>query len=383
MSTMKEENKKKSNVPNLRFPEFEGEWKKKKLGDIANITGGGTPNTDIEEYWNGEIHWFTPSEIKSAYVDKSVRTITELGLVKSSAKLLPAGAILLTTRATIGEVAIAQKECCTNQGFQSLVVNDGINNIFIANWIKQNKNELTKRAKGSTFAEISKSEVEKIPLVIPNTDEQNKIAKFLTLLDERIATQNKIIEDLKLLKNTIRHTLFTQLEKSDTETKLIKDVLDYEQPLKYIVGNTEYQNNSVLTPVLTANKAFILGYTSEKNNIYGKGECIIFDDFTMDLKYVDFPFKIKSSAIKILTPKSRIILKYIYEYLCFLNLVSNDHKRHYISEVESISIYVPLIGMQNTFSNLLSALDKKIQGESYYLNLLLSQKYYLLRHIFV
>lgn len=183
--------------------------------------------------------------------------------------------------------------------------------------------------------------------------------------------------------NTIRHTLFTQLEKSDTETKLIKDVLDYEQPLKYIVGNTEYQNNSVLTPVLTANKAFILGYTSEKNNIYGKGECIIFDDFTMDLKYVDFPFKIKSSAIKILTPKSRIILKYIYEYLCFLNLVSNDHKRHYISEVESISIYVPLIGMQNTFSNLLSALDKKIQGESYYLNLLLSQKYYLLRHIFV
>lgn len=380
---MKEENKKKGNVPNLRFPEFEGEWKKKKLGDIANITGGGTPNTDIEEYWNGEIHWFTPSEIKSAYVDKSVRTITELGLVKSSAKLLPAGAILLTTRATIGEVAIAQKECCTNQGFQSLVVNDGINNIFIANWIKQNKNELTKRAKGSTFAEISKSEVEKIPLVIPNTDEQNKIAKFLTLLDERIATQNKIIEDLKLLKSTIRHTLFTQIDKSNHKAKRIKYILDYEQPTKYIVENVDYQNDVSLIPVLTANKAFVLGYTSENYGIYDKGDCIIFDDFTMDLKYVNFPFKVKSSAIKILTSKSNVNLKYIFEYLSFLDLTSNDHKRHYISEVESMPIYVPEVEMQNIFSNLFSVLDEKIVLESHHYNLLIAQKQYLLSQLFI
>lgn len=183
--------------------------------------------------------------------------------------------------------------------------------------------------------------------------------------------------------STIRHTLFTQLEKSDTETKLIKDVLDYEQPSKYIVGNTDYQNNSVLTPVLTANKAFILGYTSEKNNIYDKGECIIFDDFTMDLKYVDFPFKLKSSAIKILTPKPGVNLKYIYEYLCFLNLTSSDHKRHYISEIMSKSIYVPIIYKQNTFSNLFSTIDKKNGTESDYLNLLLSHKYYLLSHLFV
>ncbi|MDR0682174.1 MAG: restriction endonuclease subunit S, partial [Dysgonamonadaceae bacterium] len=194
----------------MRFPEFQGEWEEKKLGEVAEIIGGGTPDTTIEKYWNGEIQWFTPSEIKSAYVDKSERTITELGLVKSSAKLLPAGAVLITTRATIGEVAIAQKECCTNQGFQSLVVNDGINNIFIANWIKQNKNELTKRAKGSTFAEISKSEVEKIPLVIPNTDEQNKIAKFLSLLDERISTQNKIIEQYKSLIKGLNERLFSR-----------------------------------------------------------------------------------------------------------------------------------------------------------------------------
>lgn len=178
----------------MRFPEFEGEWVEVTLRKIAKVIGGGTPNTSIEEFWNGEVQWFTPSEIKSMYVNKSERTITELGLTKSSAKLLPVGTVLITTRATIGEVAIANKECCTNQGFQSLVVNEGINNIFIANWIKQNKNELIKRAKGSTFAEISKSEIQTIPISIPNSDEQNKIASFLSLLDERIETQNKIIE---------------------------------------------------------------------------------------------------------------------------------------------------------------------------------------------
>ena len=183
--------------------------------------------------------------------------------------------------------------------------------------------------------------------------------------------------------STIRHTLFTQLDKSNTETKLIENILGYEQPTKYIVGNTDYQNDSELTPVLTANKAFILGYTSEKDGIYDKGKCIIFDDFTMDLKYVDFHFKVKSSAIKILTPKSGVNLKYIYEYLCFLNLVSNDHKRHYISEVESIPIYVPQIDIQNTFSNLFSALDKKIRVESCYNDLLNAQKQYLLCQLFI
>src|SRR5690606_25927047 len=127
------------NVPNLRFPSFEEEWKFTKFGEIAQIIGGGTPETNIEEYWNGDIQWFTPTEVKSNFVTKSNRTITELGLKKSSAKLLPKGTILLTTRATIGEVAIATQECTTNQGFQSLIVNKEAKNIFISNWIKQNK----------------------------------------------------------------------------------------------------------------------------------------------------------------------------------------------------------------------------------------------------
>ena len=356
---------------------------KKIIREVAEVIGGGTPDTTIQEYWNGDIQWFTPSEIKSDYVSKSERTITKLGLDKSSAKLLPIGTILLTTRATIGEVAIAKKKCATNQGFQSLVVKENVDKIFIANWIKQNKKELIKKANGSTFTEISKSEIERIPILLPAILEQEKIGQFLSLLDERITTQNKIIEDLKILKSTIRHTLFTQLDKFNTETKLIKDVLDYEQPTNYIVDNTDYQDNSSLTPVLTANKAFILGYSSEKKGIYDKGDCIIFDDFTMDLKYVDFPFKVKSSAIKILKSKYGVNLKYVFEYLSFLNLKSNDHKRHYISEIESIHIPVTKFERQNDIANLFFAMDKKITIESSYKKLFLSQKQYLLSNLFV
>ncbi|SHG38944.1 Restriction endonuclease S subunit [Dysgonomonas macrotermitis] len=232
-------------------------------------------------------------------------------------------------------------------------------------------------------ANVSTKDIESFIISVPKLKEQEKIGKFLSLIDERIETQNKIIEDLKLLKSTIRHTLFTQIDKSSHKAKRIKYILDYEQPTKYIVENVDYQNDVSLIPVLTANKAFVLGYTSEDYSIYDKGDCIIFDDFTMDLKYVNFPFKVKSSAIKILTSKSNVNLKYIFEYLSFLDLTSNDHKRHYISEVESMPIYVPEVEMQNIFSNLFSVLDEKIVLESHHYNLLIAQKQYLLSQLFI
>ena len=100
------------NAPNLRFPEFDGEWRETSIGDVADVIGGGTPDTTVSSYWDGDISWFTPTEIgQIKYVRKSKRTISEKGLCNSSAKLLPHGAILLTTRATIGEASIALNTC--------------------------------------------------------------------------------------------------------------------------------------------------------------------------------------------------------------------------------------------------------------------------------
>lgn len=196
----------------VRFKDEDGKdfgaWEEKTISELATIIGGGTPETGNDEYWNGNIQWFTPTEIKDKYTAKSIRTITPLGLKKSSAKLLPTGTLLLTTRATIGEVSISTEECATNQGFQSLVSKSGNNNVFLYNWITLNKYQLVQRANGSTFPEISKSEIEKIPLSVPGYEEQTKIANFLSAIDDKIGLVGKEIEGMERWKKGLLEEMF-------------------------------------------------------------------------------------------------------------------------------------------------------------------------------
>ena len=373
---------KKLNVPNLRFPEFQGEWEKTKIGDIAIVVGGGTPDTKTSQYWNGKIQWFTPSEIgRNKYVYNSVRTISEEGLNKSSAKFLPIGTILLSSRATVGECSINKKECTTNQGFQSLIPKENISNEFVYYLIQTKRKDLIRKSCGSTFLEISANEVRKIVVSIPTIKEQDKIAKLLSLLDERIATQNKIIDKLQSLIKGIRNDVFGNLRKNIGFNAVVGDVLDYEQPQSYIVEDTEYTNEG--TPVLTANKAFVLGYTSETNGIYDKGDCIIFDDFTLDCKYVDFPFKVKSSAIKILTAKNKELLRYTFEFLKYLDLSTEEHKRHYIAETQNQEIILPTEQMVKTIAHIFSTLSLRMETAVKQRNVFEKQKQYLLRQMFI
>ena len=353
--------------------------------DVAYVVGGGTPDTTIPEYWDGKIQWFTPSEIgKSKYISESERKITQSGLDNSSAKILPQGAILLSTRATIGECSIALKECSTNQGFQSLISKNNYNSEFVYYLMQTKKKELKRNACGSTFLEISANEVRKIKCRVPKITEQNKISQLLSLIDQRIATQNKIIEDLKKLMFAIRDKELNVIRKRYGLNRQILELLDYEQPSRYIVSNTKYSDDSNLIPVLTANKAFILGYTDEPFGIYDKGQCIILDDFTLDCKLVDFAFKIKSSAIKILTSKNGISLRYVYEYLNHIGLETTEHKRHYISEIEPMLIAYPDNNeVVISFCDLMDKFDQKIEIENKYLQSLLAQKVYLLSNMFI
>jgi type I restriction enzyme S subunit len=229
---------------------------------------------------------------------------------------------------------------------------------------------------------ISVEEWLKLSTSLPSVEEQKKISAFLSLLDERIATQIKIIEDLKKLKSAIRAKLFSQIETSCESNIQIRDMLNYEQPSEYIVQSTEY-SDEYETPVLTANKAFILGYTDEKFGIYDKGECIILDDFTMDVKYVSFPFKVKSSAIKILTPKPGVDLYFLYEYIQCMCLVAEEHKRHYISEIEPMVVACPTFEEQQNISNLLRSFDSKIECANRELILYNKQKQHLLSQMFI
>ena len=196
----------------IRFKREDGssfpDWQEKTVGDIASIVGGGTPDTSKPEFWNGNIPWFTPSEIKKKYLAESLRMISQEGLKNSSAKLLPKGTLLLSTRATVGEVGISLEESTTNQGFQSLIVKAIHSNEFWYYWILNNKKQFLRRAAGSTFLEISKSSMLGIKVASPSFLEQQKIASFLTAIDTKLDAVNQQISLTEQFKKGLLQQMF-------------------------------------------------------------------------------------------------------------------------------------------------------------------------------
>ena len=343
-------------------------WSVKKLGEIGTFVSGGTPDTEKAEYWNGDIVWLTPSEItklKTRFVSDSERKITKLGLKNSSAVLLPKNSLIICTRATIGDCCINTKEVSTNQGFKNLIPNNNCTD-FLYYLISIHKSDLIRRACGSTFLEISKHDIEKLKYVFPPLAEQEKIAEILSCWDEGIEKLSALIEKKKIQKKALMQQLLTGKHRLKGFKKPWIDVdlasiLQYEQPSKYLVDEVLIYNKSKI-PVLTANKAFILGSTNDTEGVYNKGDCIIFDDFTTDIKYVDFPFKIKSSAIKILTPlKSETNLKFVFEQMKRLKYPLGGHKRYYLSEFQYLPISLPCPAEQKAIADILSKSDEEIE----------------------
>ena len=373
------------NVPHLRFPEFSGEWDSFKLVELGKFIGGGTPSSSNLSFWTGSIPWISSSDIKEDNINNiSIsRYITEDAIEKSATKYCPAPVILIVSRVGVGKVALSHTSLCTSQDFCN-IIDIKCHPVFLSYNLLRTMKRKSREVQGTSIKGITSDELQKIRVFIPkNKDEQNKISNLLTLLDERIATQNKIIEDLKKLKSAIRKKMFSLLKDEYTESFEINQLLDYEQPTAYIVANDEYSTDTSLTPVLTANKGFILGYTDEKFGIYQKGECIIFDDFTMDAKYVSFPFKVKSSAIKILTAKPNVNLRFMFEYLSYWELKSEGHKRHYISEIASLVIELPSKERQSIIASLMTSLNSKLDIEAKTKIRYEEQKRYLLSQMFI
>ena len=202
--------KEKRRVPKLRFPGFTEDWEQRKLGDIATITGGGTPSTNISEYWNGDIDWYSPVEIgENRYVSGSTRKITKLGLEKSSAKILPVGTVLFTSRAGIGNTAILQAEGCTNQGFQSITPNSkALDTYFLYTMTPKLKRYGEVTGAGSTFVEVSGKQMEQMNLMIPSLEEQKCVSQIFKAMDDSITLHQRKLEHLNLKKKALLQKLF-------------------------------------------------------------------------------------------------------------------------------------------------------------------------------
>ena len=371
--------KKVLNVPNLRFPEFTEEWKKVRVSNLLDFYPTNSLSWEQLDYSNGQI-----KNLHYGLIHKGLPT-----MVDASSDLLPYIKEEIVPKSYTlfkeGDVSFADASEDTNDVAKAIEILNcngqqivsGLHTIHGRDNTDQTvigykgyafasesfHKQIRRIAQGTKVFSVSVRNFDETYIGVPSKDEQAKIAKLLIAIDKRIATQNKIIEDLKKLKSAIRKRIFTSLKNEHTENYEINQLLAYEQPSAYIVANDEYSADTTLTPVLTANKGFVLGYTDEDFGIYQKGECIIFDDFTMDAKYVSFPFKVKSSAIKILTAKLNVNLRFMFEYLSYLGLKSEEHKRHYISEIASLVIELPSKEKQNRIANLMTSLDNKLALE--------------------
>lgn len=210
-------------------------------------------------------------------------------------------------------------------------------------------------------------EFKKFIFPIPPKIEQQKIAEVLITWNNAISIQSKLIKTKEELKKGLKQKLlsgeirFYGFEDKWEFTKL-GDLLDYIQPTQYLVANKDY-DDSYKTPVLTAGKTFILGYTKEEHGIFIDDlPVIIFDDFTTATKFVDFPFKAKSSAMKILKAKNKDVnIKLVFQMMQMINYSAYDHKRYWISEYQELEIKLPSLKEQQKIAEVLSTSDKEIE----------------------
>lgn len=396
MTDIQKENKSGGKVPNLRFPEFEGEWKVKKLGEVAtNFMYGMNAAATV---YDGENQY-----IRITDIDERTRLFTPNPLSSPDGELedkylLEKGDILFArTGASVGK-SYLYSEKDGKIFFAGFLIRLNVKTenpyfIFSQTLTEKYQKWVLTMSMRSGQPGINAEEYKLLSIVIPSIQEQEKISSFLLLIDERIQTQNKIINDLKTLKTATAKKIFSQElrfkddkgnEFLEWENILLGDTLDYEQPTNYLVSSTEY-DDSFETPVVTAGKTFILGYTDDKNGVFEKEKLpvIIFDDFTTASQFVDFPFKAKSSAMKILKAKNDTNIRFIFEALQMINYEVGGHGRHWISVFSNLSIFVPSFPEQTKIANFLSAIDSKIDMENQLLQKLEEQKKYLLQNMFV
>ena len=200
-----------SSYPEIRFKGFTDPWEQRKLGDIADIVGGGTPSTGNQSYWDGDIDWYAPAEIADQiYANSSQKKITSLGYENSSAKMLPPGTVLFTSRAGIGKTAILTRKGCTNQGFQSIVPHRGeLDSYFIFSRTEELKRYGELVGAGSTFVEVSGKHMAVMELMMPPTmREQQTIGDFFQQLDHLITLHQRELEKLQNIKKSMLEKMF-------------------------------------------------------------------------------------------------------------------------------------------------------------------------------
>lgn len=300
------------------------DWKLVKLSDIGKIISGGTPSTAISEYWKGNINWIAPSDLtgyKNIKIKSGKKSITELGLKKSSAKLMPKGSVLFSSRAPIGYTVIADDELCTNQGFKSIIPHDFVNNLYIYYFLKASKQEAEKVASGTTFKEISLRSFSELSFPLPPLETQQVI---VSKIEELFSELDKGIEDLKTAQQQLKTYRQSVLKWAfEGKKKLpIGDLFDFvgggtpsKQNPDYWVGDIpwasvkdikgEYLNDTI-------DRISDEGLKNSSANIADKGEVILITRISPGKAIITNIKTAINQDLKVVRPKFETTSKFIF-----------------------------------------------------------------------
>ena len=385
---------KKLNVPNLRFKEFQGEWEKCKLGDYGKVVTGNTPPTkDIENYENGTYLWASPADLGT------IKSITETKTMLSAqgfskTRTLPKGSVLVTCiGSTIGKTGMATKEMSTNQQINSIVVNDNNDNEFVYYAIQSAFPRYLSSIAVQAVPIISKSAFELLPNNRPYLQEQKKIGRFLSMLDERIATQNKIIEDLKKLKCAIIEKVYSEIQGKEYSYGQLFDVINER--------NKQMEYSNILSA--SQEKGMVnrddlnLDIQFERSNI-NTYKIVRKGDYVIHLRSFQggFAFSDKlgvcSPAYTILRPNSLLEYGYLSNYFTSQRFIKSlvlvtygirDGRSINVDEWLRMKITIPPKEHQQYIVKVIGTFERKIEDEEAYAAQLSIQKQYLLRQMFI
>lgn len=268
---------------------------------------------------------------------------------------------------TRGTAAYNYISLCTNQSIAAILPNDKYDSLYLYYVVDSKYDYLRLLSSGDGGrGGLNKNLLNSLEIVFPKTiAEQRAIAEALSDIDGLIAALDKKIAKKRLIKQGAMQQLLTGKKRLPGFTdswveKKLGEILDYEQPQPYLVVSTDYVDSGI--PVLTAGKSRILGYTTEQFGIYNKLPVIIFDDFTTDSKYISYPFKVKSSAMKVLSLKNNDYdLRLVYELMQQIDFPLKDHQRYWISEYSQLTISIPKDREEQTaIATILTDMDKEI-----------------------
>lgn len=385
-------------VPKLRFPGFKGEWEEKRLGEVGKfLRGGGISKEEISGF--GKYPCIRYGELYTEY-DEVINIVKSRTNISPDLSLFSAENDLLIPSSGETALDIASVSCLKDG---QVLIGGDVNvirlirdqcGIFFAYYLSNIKNkDISKLSQGHSVVHLYSSHLKSLKVNIPIVEEQQKIAEFLESVDkmtENLKTQKEFLESYKkgimqkIFSQEIRFKDENGKEFPKWEEKRLGDCLDYEQPTNYIVRDTEYDDGYKI-PVLTAGKTFILGYTNETDNIFGVDNLpvIIFDDFTTTSQFVTFPFKVKSSAMKILFAKNDVDIRFIFEAMQQIKYEIGGHGRHWISKFANIKISIPSSQEQNKISDFLTSLDKVIESKGQQITQAEQWKRGLMQELFV